>query len=151
MTPDLTWLNPLSDDALLSLTIYGEARGEPLEGQIAVACCVRNRRRDPDHRWGETYRAVCLQPSQFSCWSPAGGVTNHDTVLQAARSLLTKADVVPLLDQAAWVALGISRGAILDTVRGANHYHTASLVPRPAWTKGRTPLLQKGGHVFYRL
>ena len=45
MTRDevLALVHPLPDDAVLGLTLYGEARGEPIEGQIAVACCIKNR------------------------------------------------------------------------------------------------------------
>jgi hypothetical protein len=146
-----TFLAPLPDQAILALTLYGEARGEPIEGRIAVACVIRNRLHDPKHRWGDTYRAVCLGEAQFSCWAPKGGEANHKIVLDAASTLLTKTGVSELLEECAWVALGIGKGALLDNVRKANHYHTVGLAPRPKWAQQFIPIAQKAGHVFYKL
>ncbi|MFN0314778.1 MAG: hypothetical protein ACKVQA_07060, partial [Burkholderiales bacterium] len=73
------------------------------------------------------------------------------TTIDAATILLTKQPAPPHLEQCAWVALGVAQGAILDTVKGSNHYTTASLTPRPSWAKGRVPVVQKGAHVFYLL
>lgn len=52
----------------LALNIYHEARGEPIDGQIAVAAVTLNRVQDP--RWPDTVCDVVYQPNQFS-W------TNH--------------------------------------------------------------------------
>lgn len=142
-------LLPLADDAILGLTLYGEARGEPIEGIIAAGCCVRNRVHDTRARWGTSYRAVCLQPAQFSAWWEAG--SNQQTLLDAAHLLIAGDPPPALLEQCAWVALGVSRGALVDIVKGANHYHVATLNPRPSWAAGHTPVVQKGHHVFYRL
>lgn len=59
----------LSKCKLLGLTIYGEARGESLEGRIAVGSVILER---VDHRdWdGKTIHEVCLMPYQFSCYLP---------------------------------------------------------------------------------
>jgi len=146
-----TFLAPLPDEAVHALTLYGEARGEPIEGLIGVSCAIRNRVRDGKQRWGGDYRAVCLQKAQFSCWSPKGGEANHKTVLDAALLLLDKRPVPPLLEQCAWVALGVSKGALLDTVKGANHYHTVSMKPRPQWAQSYVPITQKASHLFYKL
>ncbi len=145
------FLAPLPDEAIYGLTLFGEARGEPIEGLIGVACTIRNRVRDAKARWGKDYRAVCLQKAQFSCWAPVGGPANHQTVLDAATVLLTHATAPPELEQCAWVALGVSRGAVLDIVKGANHYHAISMKPRPSWAQSFVPLTQKGAHVFYKL
>lgn len=147
----LDLLMPLPDDAVLGLTIYGETRGEPIEGQIAVGCCIRNRVHDAAKRWGTTYKAVCLQKAQFSCWAPDGGAANHQTVVDAAKILLEKKPIPPLLEQASWVTAGLTRNAVQDTTHGANHYMVATLMPRPAWARGQTPVCQRGGHAFYKL
>lgn len=143
-------LKDLPDDAILGLTLYGEARGEPISGQIAVGCTIRNRLNDPKHRWGQSYRDICLQPKQFSCWND-GSDQNHADLMKAASLLLQKGDPPPVLEQCAWIALGLVRGAILDTVKGANHYHTALLNPRPSWAQTYVPIKQVDHHVFYRL
>lgn len=144
------FLAPLPDESILGLTLYGEARGEPIEGQIAVACAIRNRVNDSKHRWGTTYRAVCLQPKQFSCWNDSADA-NHAEVLRAATLLLTNGVVPPLLEQVAWIALGIARGALLDSVKGANHYHVVGMTPRPSWAQTYVPICQRGHHAFYKL
>ncbi len=146
-----TFLAPLPDDAILGLTLYGEARGEPIEGIVAVGHVILNRAKDVKKRWPGNARQVCLQKSQFSCWMPEGGQANHEAVLAAAQSMLLKEPADRLLEQCAWVALGIARFALLDNSKGSNHYHTAALHPRPAWASSFVPVTQKGGHVFYRL
>jgi hypothetical protein len=82
-----TWLSPLPDEAILALTLYGEARGEPIEGIIAVGCVIRNRVNDTKKRWPNTYRGVCLQPWQFSALNVTGGGVNHDRVIAMAKKL----------------------------------------------------------------
>jgi spore germination cell wall hydrolase CwlJ-like protein len=58
----------LDDKQVMGLTIYGEARGEPVEGQIAVGTVIMER---VDHRdWdGKTVKEVCLKKYQFSCYN----------------------------------------------------------------------------------
>lgn len=146
-----TFLAPLPDEAIHALTLYGEARGEPIEGIIAVSCAIRNRAQDAKHRWGTTYREVCLQKAQFSCWAPVGGAANHQAVLEAAALLIRKDKAPALLEQCAWVALGVGQNAIFDNVKGSNHYHVASMTPRPSWAQAHVPTIQKGHHAFYKL
>lgn len=146
-----TFLSPLPDDAILGLTLYGEARGEPIEGIIAIGHVIRNRARDAKGRWPSNIRQVCLQKAQFSCWSPIGGEANHEAVLAAAQNILLKEKAPAMLEQCAWVALGISGNALVDNSKGANHYMVATLMPRPLWAQGRIPLCQRGAHAFYRL
>ena len=59
------------DRDILARTLFGEARGEGLVGQIAVAWTIRNRVEDGKAKswWGEGYAGVCLKPYQFSCWN----------------------------------------------------------------------------------
>jgi len=60
------------DRDILARTLWGEARGEGLAGQIAVAWTIRNRVFDGKAKswWGEGYAGVCLKPWQFSCLEP---------------------------------------------------------------------------------
>jgi hypothetical protein len=59
------------DRDILARTIFGEARGEGVAGQIAVAWTIRNRVNDGKDKswWGEGYAGVCQKPYQFSCWN----------------------------------------------------------------------------------
>lgn len=148
----------LNDFQVLSLSIFGEARGEYIEGKVAVGCVIRNRVRTPG-RWGDTYRAVCLARAQFSCWFAAGGQANYDRVIGLARHLVadhairTTLAPDPVLDECRYVADGIMGGRLLDRVKGANHYLTTDLLRTapPAWTEGRTPVCTVLGHSFFRL
>jgi spore germination cell wall hydrolase CwlJ-like protein len=143
-----TWLSPLPDEAILALTLYGEARGEPIEGIIAVGCVIRNRVNDTKKRWPNTYRGVCLQPWQFSALNVTGGGVNHDRVIAMAKKLLDR-KAPPELDEIAWVALGLQRNALKDNTKRAAHYCVATLSPRPKWALGHVPVIQLGHHAFY--
>ena len=62
----------MSDVDILARTIYGEARGEGLIGQQAVANVVLNRMSLADqhpHFGDGTATAACQDPWQFSCWN----------------------------------------------------------------------------------
>lgn len=52
----------------LASVIYAEARGEPVDGQIAVAQVVINRVFDP--RWPDDVCQVAHQPAQFATLTP---------------------------------------------------------------------------------
>jgi len=54
------------DREILARTLWGEARGEGIDGMRAVAHVILNR--VADARWPGTVAEVCLQPSQFSAW-----------------------------------------------------------------------------------
>ena len=60
MTRDDLWI--------FAKTIWAEARGEPLEGQIAVANVILNRARQGGW-WGDDVAGVCCKSKQFSCWN----------------------------------------------------------------------------------
>lgn len=153
----LRFLEPLPDEAILGLTLYGEARGEPIEGIIAVGCVIRNRvqadlgnDKKPDW-WGETYTGVCLAHQQFSCWNVNVPDANHQALMTVAAALKAHEPMSASFEQCAWCALGISRGAILDNSKSANHFHAVGMKPRPKWAQAYVPVLQRGSHVFYRL
>ncbi|MDF7823661.1 cell wall hydrolase [Pontiellaceae bacterium B12227] len=57
----------ISEEAvrILSYTIYAEARGEPYEGQKAVASVIHTRSQQLHIPMAE----VCRQEKQFSCWN----------------------------------------------------------------------------------
>lgn len=148
----------LSDAIALTATLYGEASGEPIEGQIAVACVIRNRVRTDlgkdgrDDWWGEGYKAVCLKPSQFSCWWENS--RNTDRVYAVAESLLTRQPVTGVVAQLRWIVEGVTGDVILDRVKGADHYLTTALwrSPQcPKWAKDAAPVAVVGAHTFFQL
>lgn len=143
----------LTDPQILTLTLYGEARGEPIEGQIAVACLIRNR--TETGRWGASYAKVCLHPWQFSCWRPEGGQQNYDRVIGLAKELATSTHLPedPQLRQCAWVAQGVIGHWIQDTTKDATHYYAPrGMTPPervPAWAINKQPVVTIGHHLFF--
>ena len=53
-----------NDIWVFAKTIWAEARGEPLEGQIAVANVIINRARQGGW-WGDEVAKVCRKPKHF--------------------------------------------------------------------------------------
>jgi len=138
-------LHTLPDRIVLALLIWGESRGEPVEGQIAVANVVRNRLKravNTTPRW----RDVCLAPAQFSCFDANDP---NAAAIQNAAALLTTATLTPALEQAQWIADGMIIGACQDNTRGSNHYITKQLYQTnpPSWATN--PICQIGSQVFF--
>ncbi len=140
----IIWLKPpiplnLEDSVdCLVLNIYHEARGEPPEGQLAVAKVVMNRVAHP--RFPDSVCAVIKQGGewprnncQFSWWCDGrSDAPNDEAALKALRGL----------------ARDVVRGRRGDPSDGALWYHAASVAPdwRTAFEAGPTI----GDHIFYR-
>jgi N-acetylmuramoyl-L-alanine amidase len=129
-------LTPDDRDVLIR-TIWGEARGEPEAGQIAVIHVIRNRA----IKRGTSAAVECKRPAQFSCW------------WDAQRPRL---DSLRERDPAKYKLIGetVDRAwAMADTVKGARHYYApAGMVPPgrvPVWARGKTPAVTIGGHLFF--
>ncbi len=54
----------LTEQELVAVTGYGEARDQGPEGILAVCSGIRNRR----DLWHQSYRQVCLAENQFECF-----------------------------------------------------------------------------------
>jgi len=118
-------LTKLSEVDILTLTIYGEARGEPIEGQVAVGNVIANRKKNNK---ASTYAEICLAPDQFSCWNEND--PNYDILMKYAGVFENDQNVSPtdkLLDQCMWVATGIISGVVNDNTDGALNYITVNL------------------------
>jgi N-acetylmuramoyl-L-alanine amidase len=129
-----------TDLDILARTIWGEARNQPWEGQLAVGSVVLNRVRRGGW-WGATIAEVCHKPYQFSCYL----ASDPNAVLVARVSLASDAAFRQCLAAAAAVVSGL----VPDPTQGATHYHTKSL-PTPRWAEGRTPTISIGAHRFYK-
>lgn len=153
----------LSEIQIVACTLYGEARSEPTEGILAVACVIRNRVKadlgsdtKPDW-WGEGYKGVCLKPYQFSCWndgplvSDKGVLTNHGKLAKLVADLKAGPVTDARYKECAWIATGVVNDWGRDITNGADHYHVAGMMPRPDWARPRQPIKQVAKHVFYRL
>ena len=134
----------LADFWIVAQTVFGEARGEPFEGKIAVAHVILNRFKR-NARGAGTLAAVCLDPFQFSCWlapKHGGDVLNLKTMQTASVTSPGMPDCI----KAAAEVLG---GQVEDPTGGADHYKTKRV--RPRWARGRRPTAVIGAHQFYKL
>ena len=119
-------------------TLAQEARGEPAEGQAAVAHVIKNRLLSG--RWGKSLAAVCLWRGQFSGWymprdpnfEYACSLRDDDPVLVKMRGVMQAA-----MDSAT------------DPTNGATHYYATS-IEAPTWIQGATFCGQIGHHKFYK-
>lgn len=153
IAPDLdALLKLLGETAILALTLYGEARSEPIEGIVAVGNVIQHRANDAKHRWKPTLAGVCLQPWQFSCWNVIGGERNYARLVAIAEALAGGTDPHDAgFEECAFIATGIVKRVLRDRVKGSNHYHTVKLTPRPSWARNHVPTVQVAGHLFYAL
>lgn len=141
-------VSQLPDRTVLGLTVYGEARGEPIEGRIAVAWVIKNR---AAHRQ-QSIQKVCLAQWQFSCWW--GFDANALAVRDRAFRVLT-GEVVA---DAAWLqtltlAHQVLVGAVADPTGQADHYLTTALYHdphRPSWAADMPVTQVIGRHTFLR-
>jgi spore germination cell wall hydrolase CwlJ-like protein len=132
------------DRDILARTLWGEARGEGVAGQIAVAWTIRNRVFDGKDRswWGEGYAGVCQKHYQFSCWN------RNDPNF----AYLSGAKTIPFreLAQARIAADQVIDGKVPDPTGCATHYYATTMPKAPTWVKGATQTLKLGHHVFFK-
>ena len=126
---------PLTDEAqCIAIAVYHEARGESLEGQLAVAKVIMNRA--ASGQYPTSWCGVVKQPWQFSFVNPRTGY-------------------MPSVDQAsaAWrKALGVTRLAVANAVQSVPSeclwYHADYVAP--SWGRRLTKVEKIGAHIFYR-
>lgn len=133
----------MTDDIdVLARTIYGEARGEKLNGMEAVASVVLNRQKISKQKkkywWGNSIAEICKKPKQFSCW-------NKNDINYGLISRVDENN--PVFCICKRIAMRAVSGFVEDKTRGATHYHTKSI--RPVWTLGKIPCCEIGSHIFY--
>jgi len=144
-------MNELLPDEVLALTIWGEARGESVEGQIAVANVIMNRWKNNLGKY-KTVTDVCLEPRQFSCWNESDP---NRTRINKLMSQISRGVIPQELKQQLYIARGILGFNLVDNTRGSRHYITAKLYDsenRPRWAK--TPItdpVRIGNHVFFNV
>ena len=133
---------------VLALTLYGEARGEPVEGIIGCGSVIRNRTISRK----QTYEKVCLAPKQFSCWNEDD--PNYGILVGMSKFM----DNPPnsRIRQCMYIANGIVGGDILDNVEGADHYVTIKLYTEIKktnpnhWSQKMSVITYKGNHIFLK-
>lgn len=126
----------------LSLNIYQEARGEPYDGQVAVANVVKNRV-NSDY-YPNTYCKVVKQRSgrvcQFSWY--CDGLNDHP-VFRSKNSVNAES-----FTEAVGIALQVLAGNIKDNTHGSVYFHADYVKPR--WARIKTKTVKYGNHIFYR-
>ncbi|NBB61312.1 cell wall hydrolase [Pseudomonas sp. ODNR1LW] len=132
------------DRDVLARTLWGEARGESVIGQIAVAWTIRNRVNDGKSKswWGEGYAGVCQKPYQFSCWNKND--PNYP--------YLSGTKPIPFREfaQAKIAADQVIAGKVPDPTGGATHYYATTMSQAPSWIVGAKRTLIVGRHVFFK-
>lgn len=116
----------------LASAVYNEARGESVEGQLAVAQVVLNRAADP--RWPSTICGVVYQRYQFSFT-----FDNQPDFPNPQK---------PLWKQAEAVAIVAATENWHDLTGDAVYYHATYVSPR--WRTAFTQTANIGRHIFYR-
>lgn len=133
----------MSDIDILARTLYGEARGEGLAGQQAVANVVINRtalaHKHP-HFGNGTIESACKAPWQFSCWN------SNDPNVSIIENI-TVSD--PVFAQCLQVAFDAANGLFEDNTGGATYYF-AKGSPEPKWAVDKIPCASIGRHIFYK-
>jgi N-acetylmuramoyl-L-alanine amidase len=136
---------------VVARTLYGECRGERLDGQIAVAWVIRNRATwdalhdgHPEHEWwGVSPADVCQHKYQFSCWLPSDPNSErlHDPKLSEDR-------VYRFLLQ---LAADVFADKHPDPTNGATHYKVWNT--RASWdaTCAGHEGVRIGAHLFFNL
>jgi len=139
-------LSQLTDSEILFLTLLGEARGEPIEGQVAVANVIMNRAKLRK----QIIKVVCLSPKQFSCWN--ANDPNRILLLTVARRLVKGEYKIDEYKQLHWIAHGIIERQLDDNTHGKDHYITTALFNsenRPYWARFPTTTpITIGNHTF---
>jgi spore germination cell wall hydrolase CwlJ-like protein len=118
------------DIACLARNVYFEGRGEPLDGQYAIAEITMNR--SVSGLYPRTVCAVVYQKGAFS-WTDATSQPEP-----AGEEWMR-----------AWnVAEAVFYGRQAPRLQGALFYHASSV--RPDWARDKRPVARIGNHIFYR-
>lgn len=133
----------IRDDDTATRTVWGEAEGEPEEGQIAVAWVIRNRAEwKPPAWWGTDVLSVCHCRLQFSCMNPG-------TLRHAKIEMLDDTD--PMYRSIRQLVEGVFNGEISDPTFGCTQYKVTGT--KASWDRavdGHDPVVI-GKHSFWRL
>jgi len=115
----------------LAVAVYYESKGEPLEGQLAVAQVVLNRR--DSTRFPSSLCGVVYQRGQFSfTWDGRSDSPANSETWQTAQA----------------IAMIAAADDWQEIVPDATHFHATRV--RPGWSKLQR-VSSVGNHVFYRM
>ncbi|GAV08934.1 hypothetical protein RvY_18552 [Ramazzottius varieornatus] len=143
-----------TDYQVLLRTIWAEARGEPADGQLAVAHVIWTRARSNLEYWGgNTIAGVCLKKYQFECWNEACNIDDIN-MIGSPEGILAKEAIENWLDNFKNfrdpVKLGMDpKNPLRDSY--ADHYNNPTLEnnPVPKWVGNCYELCKIENHQFY--
>lgn len=140
-------IDPQQEKCLATM-VYGEARGEPELGQVAVAYTALNRAKN------RTVCDVILAPKQYSIFN------DNPSLRAAAMSLKVDPKHKNIVDEWAWekakkVAQIVMRRKVPDPTKGSTHYLAPVAMEAlgyeyPEWSKQYKLVTVIHGHKFYR-
>ncbi|MCE5972655.1 cell wall hydrolase [Sinirhodobacter sp. WL0062] len=119
----------------LAQAVYHEARGEGVEGQVAVAEVILNRVDDP--QFPKTVCGVVHQGNSRGC--------QFSWVCDGKSDAIRNATVYASIEK---IARAMLDGAPRDLTDGATYFHTPAV--RPSWSKRFVKTARIGAHIFYR-
>lgn len=129
-----TLKHPLEEYACLTEAIHYEAKGEPVEGKIAVGSVIINRMKSK--RYPSSICEVISQKYQFS-YRNSGYVVLELPNRIEERSFKESSDL----------AVGLLEGTISSNVGNSLLYYNPKKVT-PKWSKGYYKRVTKGNHLF---
>lgn len=144
------WIDGLSDDELMALTLLAEARGEDTVGRQMVASVIVNRRKfslewrathNTECWWGETIREIILKPWQFSSWN------ENDP----NRAKMPDFIHHPLYPECLTIATAAISGNAEDFTKGAVNYLNPQTASPQKWATPDKLTVSHLHHDFYRL
>src|SRR3546814_654655 len=131
---ELVAATPVSTDLdselrCLATAVYFESKGEPLEGQLAVAQVILNRMES--RRFADTICGVVHQPRQFS-YSKTAAVRTQ------SKNWRTAVAIASIAREERWQ----------EIAPDALFFHANYVAP--SWRQSRVKVSQVGAHIFYR-
>lgn len=122
----------------LTQNIYYEARGEPVEGQIAVAQVTLNR--VLDGRWGSTVCDVVYHKHRGVC---------HFSWVCIKHLSKPKQQHWQQAETIAYRTAKVLYTDVQYKYKTATHFHNNTV--KPSWSRKLQPVKQVGNHIFYEL
>lgn len=122
----------------LACNIYKEARGEGLEGQMAIGFVTINR--SQHEKFPESVRKVVYQKKQFSWTIYKNGYKIRDREMWEQSLSVAKFMMKIRNNPAAY--------SFLDNTNGSLYFHTTDI--KPYWAKSFKKTVVIGNHQFYK-
>ena len=131
-------------EEILTMTLYGEARGAPYKAKLAMARVMMNR--VADGRFGGSIEEVVTKPKQFSCYND--GDPNLTEILIVADDFEKAFDTNIYLRDCFNAARTVLTGKDDTPVKQSLYYHTDKVNPK--WNKNLVLEAKIGNTLFWK-